>query len=476
MRHLFILIAIVSFGSAAAQRPMSFDEALSEMLTNSRILSGARYGVDIAKEEVRAAEGLRFPRIDIVGTYALMQHDISVDLGGAKGIVTKSLEDLISKGVGTGIITPDIATLLGTGLSPLMSANWSYTLQKRSFGTLGATLSVPIYAGGRINIANRAAKLRHGISTERLNATENKLLTELVERYYGVVLARSVVELCREVVEGVDKHLSDALAMEQEGLIPHSVILYLHYQKSEAERMLTDAENRLKITRYALSKTIGTDVDINPNSKLFVHKNMYNIDYYINASLELNPIIAEADKNLDLAKEGVKLSRADLLPEVIAMGGSAIYSNSLSSMIPRWAVGVGLRVPIFDGLSKERRYRAAKLQREQVGELVENARSEIGLLVEKEYYGAINALANIEACRRSISFAKSYLNSASEGFVEGVVSAADLMDARVQYSAAQTELLNAAYDYVVSLARLLEASGLSTDFVNYLNTGCVIEM
>lgn len=476
MRYLFTFIAILFAVEVGAQRYVCFDEALAIMLANNRALSAARYGVDASEDELRAARGLRYPRIDLMGGYALLQRDVDVDIGGVKGVVTKSLESLIGDGLKTGIITPDIASFLSAGLAPISSLDWRYTLQERSFATFGAALTVPIYMGGRINIANRAARLKLEADIYTLNAAENRLLTELVERYYGVVLAEHVVAVRREVLEGVDKHLSDAIAMEQEGILPHSAVLYLEYRRSSAVRNLTEAEHKLEVAKRALSTTMNVDDGILPSGRLFTLDGIHSIDYYIDNANKVNPILCRAMTDATLANEGVKLSRAEFLPEVAAMAGGSIYSYNLSDMVPRWAVGIGAKITLFDGLGKEYRYRASKRKSMQVSELVENARSEIELLVEKEYYAVTNSLVAIEACSRSVEFAESYLHSAAEGFSEGVTSSADLMDARVEYAAARVEYLNAVYGFITSLARLLEASGLSSEFIFLVDLGEKIDV
>ena len=200
MKILILILLIISSSPIVAQRTVSFDEALTTMLDNNRTLKGARYGVDAANEELRAARGLRSPRLELMGGYALMQHNVDIDLTGAKGIVTTSLNSMIKDGVSAGIITPDVASLLNAALSPIGSLDWRYTIQKRSFGTVGLSLAAPIYTGGRINIANRAAKLEYEASSYELNATQSALLTELVERYFGVILLRNVVMLRRCLV------------------------------------------------------------------------------------------------------------------------------------------------------------------------------------------------------------------------------------------------------------------------------------
>ena len=476
MMLVVILFFIIGITPAVAQQNMSFSEAMNVMFENNSMVKSEQYNVDMAYNELRATRGLALPKIDLIGGYTLMQSDIDMDLGGSKGVITESLKDAINQGVTNGIISSDLASLLTQGLSPITSMDWRYTLQKRSFGVVGATLTLPIYMGGRINIANRAARIALSATSYSLDATKSMLLTELVERYYGVVVARSACAVRQDVVDAIKRHLVDAEAMEEEGIVAHSVVVYAQYKLAEAERDLHDAINKVKVAEAALNTTVGIEQSINPIDRIFICNNIHNIDYYTDMAIALNPILCELRHGKQLSEEGVKLARAAMLPEIAAMGAGAIYSYQLSNMIPRWSIGVGVRIPLFDGLGKEYRYIASKSGVKSVKEEVENAQSNIILLVEKEYYNLENTISNISATRRAIDFAESYYNSALEGFREGVVSSADLMDACTELAATKVEYLNAAYENTLTLARLLEASGLSDTFIQYVEQGTNIDI
>lgn len=476
MMLVVILFFIIGFTPAVAQQNMSFSKAMNVMFENNSMVKSEQYNVDMAYNELRATRGLALPKIDLIGGYTLMQSDIDMDLGGSKGVITESLKDAINQGVTNGIISSDLASLLTQGLSPITSMDWRYTLQKRSFGVVGATLTLPIYMGGRINIANRAARIALSAASYSLDATKSMLLTELVERYYGVVVARSACAVRQDVVDAIKRHLVDAEAMEEEGIVAHSVVVYAQYKLAEAERDLHDAINKVKVAEAALNTTVGIEQSINPIDRIFICNNIHNIDYYTDMAIALNPILCELRHGKQLSEEGVKLARAAMLPEIAAMGAGAIYSYQLSNMIPRWSIGVGVRIPLFDGLGKEYRYIASKSGVKSVKEEVENAQSNIILLVEKEYYNLENTISNISATRRAIDFAESYYNSALEGFREGVVSSADLMDACTELAATKVEYFNAAYENTLTLARLLEASGLSDTFIQYVEQGTNIDI
>ena len=170
------------------------------------------------------------------------------------------------------------------------------------------------------------------------------------------------------------------------------------------------------------------------------------------------------------------MAKGELLPEVVAMGGASIYSHNLSDIVPRWAVGIGLTAPLFGGFSRKQNHKSAEYKARGVAEMVEKCQEDVLLLVDREYYSLQNSLAGIESCERSISFAESYYYTALEGFREGVVSSSDLMDARIALAGARVEYLNALYNHMLYLARLLEVSGLSREFLSYKSDAVIVDI
>ena len=119
---------------------------------------------------------------------------------------------------------------------------------------------------------------------------------------------------------------------------------------------------------------------------------------------------------------------------------------------------------------------AAKHEMKQMAEVVMSAEQEVRLLVEREYYSVISSMQSIVASERSIAFAESLYTTAKDGFSEGVVSSSELIDACVELASSRVKYIDSVYQHCLSLARLLEVSGLSSDYLNYANSGQVVEM
>lgn len=470
-QRIITILAIFAAHTATAQVDISLREAFEMMCDNNSTLKASERAIGAAEYERRAARGMYLPTIDLSANYTLLQRDIAIDLGGNKGAVTESINNLINNGVNAGILSPNIAEIIADGLSPIISQPWGYTIQKRSLGTISANITMPIYAGGRIRAANSVANIELQKSEYQYMVIKNAMLSELIRCYYGVAVQSEVVVVRREVVRGVSQHLNDAIALEEEGIIPHSTLLYVRYKLSEAERELTSAELDLRIAKRALQRVLGTEKEVNISEKLFIVDNAYTLDYYIDNSHYMNPIISIAKLDKELSSIGTKTARAEFLPEVAIVGSGVLGSYQFSDILPRWAIGVGVNLKLFDGLSSQNRYTSARITERAADDLLKSTIDDITLLIEKEYYKVIDLEQNISSCKSSIVYAESYLNSTTEGFKEGINTSSELIDAEIEAAAAKLEYIDAAYQYCMALARLYEASGMGYNFIDIALSG-----
>ena len=464
--RIALTAALFAGGSAAAQGPeaLSLEDAIAVTLTDNPAMKAAAYEEKAAVQERRAAIGLRMPKIGVTGAYTYMGKDIGFDLNDMKAPV----RDFSGKLLGSGMIT-DPALLQGIQqlIAPVMDADWFLKVQDRSFGFVGGEVTMPIWLGGKINAANRAARIRQQSAVEQGNQTRYGLISELVERYFGLALAMQVVEVRRQVVDGVRQHLEDAVALEKNGMISRSERLYVEFKMAEAQRELANAELQVQTVSSALQNTLGRDISCLPVTAMFVVERIEDLAYYRDLAADRNPLLNQVSLKRRLAEEGVRAQRSDFLPQVVAMGGGSFYNYQVAGLVPRWAVGVGVNFKIFDGLNREYKYSAARQTARRVGELQNQAAQGVSVLIEQLYNQLANYRNQIASIDVSLEFAEEYLRMKNAAFREGMSSSSDLIDAELNLAAVRTQRLEAAYNYDKQLARLLEAAGISDEFPAY---------
>ena len=464
-RVVFLICGVIAAMQLTAQeqlQTLTFDDALLMTMENNPAMKATAFEEKAAKRERQAAIGLRMPTISVNGAYSYLGDDVAIDLNGLKEPIQAGASQLLPA------LDPAIGQAVMGLLNPLMGKSWEYVLQDRSVGFVGGSVTLPIFMGGKINVANKAARLNEATVKEQSAQTKNSLVSELVERYFGYTLASHVVEVRRQVLDGVKKHLSDARALEQNGMIASSERLYVEFKVSEAERDLQNAIMQLETIKSALCNTLGQQTESRPVTAMFILEQIEGIDYYQQLAEEYNPLLNQVGLKKELAKQNVRLQRADFYPQVVAMGGGTFYNYQVSKLIPRWAVGVGVNFKIFNGLNREYKYSAAKQTARRVETLEVKAANDISVLIESLYAQMDNYRNQMNSFVASMAFAKEYLKAKNAAFLEGMSSSSDLVDAELNLARVRIERMQVAYNYDVALARLLEAAGISDEFLSYL--------
>ncbi|MGL5227037.1 MAG: TolC family protein [Bacteroidales bacterium] len=442
---------------------LSIDEALHITMTSNPMMDAIKYEEDAANKERKAALGLYFPKIGVVGTYALLSDDIAIDANPVKeelGAVAGSLLP---------ILPPNLQQIVAGKLAQLAQKDLRMVIQDNNFGVVGANVTMPIFTGGKIIAANNAARIKQKEAEAKGMQNKSALVSELIERYYGLSLSQQVTLLREQVLEGMHKHLEDAIALEENGMIAKGERLHAQSYEADAVKEYNNAKLFENTINTALLTTLNqeNEMRILPASSLFIVTDLESVDYFKKMALAGNPLVEQVKLKGELAREGVKLQRSEFMPQVAVMGVVDVYNHQLTKYAPKWAIGAGVKMNIFDGLHREHKYGAAKSTVKQADAYREKAENDIQALVEKLYNSLLSSAQQIPALEASVEFAKEYLRIKEVAFTEGSATSNDVVDARLHLAKKQTERLQAAYTYDITLAKLLEACGQSERFLEY---------
>lgn len=439
-----ILLLLISF-PVFADNSLSLQQASELVIDNNPEIKAAEYQQIAAYRKRQAAIGLYMPKISATAAWATMQKDIAIDINPLKPLLGNF----------------NIAALLGL--------DWNYTLQNRNLGFIEADITVPLFTGGKITAANRAAKAEVRAAEAEGRGCHYKLFSELVERYFGVVLATNAVKVRQLAVKTIEQHKADILLLIENGMATNTALLQINYALAKANQQLFAAQSALTIARKALCTTIGDEGIGNTTTPIFICSAIENLDTFLGWAKAGNTQLQYIETQKALSRENIAIHRANFFPEVVAMAGGG-FGHNISNILPRWAVGVGLRFTIFDGLNREYNYAAAKSTARRVEELQHSASQDIKLLIESLYNKCTECLQQVISLDSAIAFATDYAANIREAFLQEMASSTDVIDATLALAASQIEQLEAAYNFDLTLAKLLEAAGESYRFFDYLNS------
>ena len=475
------------FGQDLKVTPLTFNDAYERMTHNSHVLKQASFEINEKEAERKAAFGLHAPRVFVTANAIQMADPLTLDLTPVRDAINPLYEALGKYGNFSGVPNPDpntsgvmpilpdnistqvLRTKIQEGQTKMNAGEWDKMIQEKQFATVNANFIWPLYTGGKINAANKASQIYEEEAGLQKEQKQGELLSELVTRYYGLVLAEQACKVREQVSEAMKKHLFDSQKLSEQGQIAKVEFLHAQVAHSDADRELKKANREATIVKRALQNTmaIGDSNEFVPASQLFILKSIEDENIFIQMALKNNPQLKHVDSKRELAATGVKLEKSNYLPTVALTGTYDLANKDLSPYIPDWMVGVGLNWSLFEGNARHRKLQAARFKEDQVEQAGLKAEEDIKTVIKKLHQQLGMQVEQLEELDKTLEFAKTYVDSRNKAFHEGLSTSTELVDANLLLAKVKIERLQALYNFDVSLANLLQVCGSPDLFLEY---------
>lgn len=445
------------------------------------LLLGQNLSVKAANEahqqmeyELKAARGYYMPQIGVSATFGVTSDPVTLDLSPVGEALTGLYQLSSGQTQLIGALHPAIAAtpeyqglLQGAqqGMQAVGNANWENILLEDNLGKISADLKWPIFTGGKITAANKAAKASANEQLEKTRMITNAEITTLVQRYYGLQLFIEVVKVRSTVLEGMHQHLENARKMEQNGIISEAERLHAEVAYAQAEKEYKKAVRDVELMQTALKSTLNITQPVIPTTLMSITKTVLPLNNYIEMGRQSNPVFGQLEQKKFLANQAITNERSAYFPDIALMGSYDIYRYNMTDLLPNWFVGIGLKMNIFDGLAKQNKIRATKIQRQQIETAEQKIALDISTGITKVYQQMEQVVEQYQSGEVSLRFAQEYLRIREKGFREGFATSTDVVDANMNLSKVRIEQLKSVYEYNVALAMLLELGGASQQIV-----------
>ncbi len=492
LKAIFLGLMVISISARGASsdepRKITFGEALQITLQNNFLIKQSDHHLLQMEQEMKAVRGLRLPKVTLNAGYTTMEDRIQFDLTPVRDAITPLYQALGSYGVFSGVPNPDPATngvmpvlpdnistqavrkKMTDGLNAVKSAEWDLTIQEKQFATLSAGFMWPIFTGGKINAANRAAQIKYE-AVEKENLQKSYELTnELIERYFGLVLAEQSSKVREEVRSTMEHHYQDAEKLQGQGQIANVELLNSKLNLAESEREYQKSLRQINMLNEALLNTLSENkVFVNqPVTALFYLDSIESVSYFYAKAVQNSPLLAQVNKKKELAEEGYKAEKSGRLPSVAVTGMYDLANKDLSPYLPGYVVGIGMKWNLFEGASLGKKIKSLTYQKMEAEDYYQKAASDIHTAINR-YYQELNMYREqLQMLDVATDLADEYFRVRNKAFSEGMATSAQVADASLALAKARIERLQAMYNYDLSLSKLLYYAGITDQFGYYL--------
>lgn len=478
-------LLLLTSAVAAAQGPLTLDECRRRATADNK---GMRQAAE-KKAETEAMEKVALwqmlPKVSANGAFVYTDKSIQLLSEEQKEEIntmgTRVQQDLNAsiegRLSGSGIIGQAIGgaiedALMNSGLENSINSVGHQITDALNFDvhsvTGGAvTLTQPLFMGGKLMAAYRAAKLMDELSGIEYNKKKTETLIAVDEAYWQVVSVQHKAALAEQYAELLRTLNGNVEQMVEAEVATMGDLTKVRVKLNEAEMSLTKAQNGLVLARMLLAQRCGMPLDT-----------LFTVDTAISEVAPLESVLATGSIDTiltrrnemrmltiadSLALQSVVIARSTLLPNVALSGGYLLSNPNLFDGVKKewggtWMAGVVVNVPLFHpgGFYA---LKAAKAKRRQVMYQRQEAEEMIELQVKKVSSELELAYKKLAQAESNMDNAQENLKLADESFKAGMCGSSDLMAAQTAWMQAQGEVIDARIEIAMGKVYLRQATG-----------------
>jgi len=309
-----------------------------------------------------------------------------------------------------------------------------------------------IYSGGKIESLIDQAEANKKISLNDLEKEKQKIIYKVTEAYYQVLQTEGIKRVSAQAVKQMQAHLESSEALLKEGMIAPIDLNRIKSQLSNLEHNLIKAENGHKLTMYNLNSIIWIDL----NTELVLENNLsyepceINLEQALIQAKENRPEIMNIVQQRRIMEEMVDVAKSNRRPQVIF---------SAESGITGWQAMIVAEYSFLDGGVNKAKINQAEINLAQVDQSEQQVQQLIEFEVRSAYLNMREAEKLIKIAEEGIKNSQESFRIAQIKYNEGIATNTEVIDAQSTLIEAETNHLNALYDYNINRAALVKAMG-----------------
>jgi outer membrane protein len=323
----------------------------------------------------------------------------------------------------------------------------------RLIGTAQATLSQPLYTGGKTQANVNRSKNQVMAERATLLSQEQTSFTNTVNAYVGVIQAQQLLALAINNEQVLAKQLQATNDRFRVGEITRTDVAQAEAALASATAQRQTAEGNLQTARGTYQQVIGfyPPGDLIEPQPLAVPVKTEQ-DAMVTAANN-NPQVVTALFNDAAAKDAVDVAFAQLMPQVSFQGQVLDSNNALLRRTANsgYQAVVQLSVPVYQGGAEYSGVRQARQGAQQTTKLVDDARRTAVQNTVQAWESLTAAKASADSTREAIRANQIALEGVEREAIVGSRTTLDVLNA-------QQTLLNSRVTLVQNLSQLVTAS------------------
>lgn len=432
---------------------LTLQHCIDLALQNNHSRAVSRYGIEIAEAQHRQALSAYWPQVGIKATYSVMDEEPNFIFPG------RSIS--MPQGYTIPVNTPTGQIQLSS--LPVPDQNVKLMDKKNFVASLNATL--PLYTGGKISSIVRQAEQGIRAAQEESRRTDLQVVYDTTRYYYGAILGRELLQIGRDTLARMEVtlELTENLYTKGSGRVKKTDYLRNKTVVEWLRSAVSSLEANEKLAKAALTNSMGiswsSQIDLAAGELPFAPARIDLLDV-VSEAYRFNPDWARLEAGLQAADAKIAEAKSGHLPKVGLFGNLTRIENSYDKGIVTpenrnsWTVGIGLELPLFNGLRTTNEVREAKARLQKLKEQQVLLREGIALQV-KHLFIQLMRSQDQKASTEAASVAAEENRTLNErAYQEELVETKDVIEAQLMESLMKAQFRKTLFDHLEARANL----------------------
>lgn len=355
---------------------------------------------------------------------------------------------------------------------------------------------VVLFSGLRLLNTMKQKKLDFLTGKYDVEQMKNDIALSIATLYLQVLYNQEVLEAARAQLVITNQQVERTQKLVEAGTVARGTLLTLEAQQASEELNVVNARNQLEISRLTLTQMLDLE---SPQGFEIVKPALSTPDAsallsapgeIYQKALGTQPGIKSAELKLQSARKGLSIAYGGYSPSLSLRGswgtGYSGASKEITGITPtdpspigytgtsletvyapgysytyqtkafgdqireneNKSFGIYLSVPIFNNWQVQTGIKSAKVQRNMAELNLQNTQNTLNKTIQQAYADALAAVNRYRAAEKSAAAYQEAFHYTQQKYDVGMVNSIDYNDAKTKLAKAQSDLLQAKYDYV----------------------------
>jgi outer membrane protein len=302
------------------------------------------------------------------------------------------------------------------------------------------------------------------IGEQSLEQVKQKLSLLTVGNFYALLYLQAAIKIKDEQLATLNEHLQYVEKQKATGSATEYQILTTKVKISSVESQKVDLVAALTAQQAVMNSLLGNERNGVPvvRNEVIVEPPVIPSDSILSYAFHNRDEVLINEKRTSLAELRFGMAKLQNKPflSLQASGGAKNgYIPYLDRLTPNYVVGVGLKVPLFDGMKNKYILSQAQSAISSINYESDFTKRNISNEVYESEAMMFAAIKKVGQSELQLEQAKKAYSLAEISYKSGIITNLDLLDANTSVSESSLMLLKAKIDYASSVYKLKAALG-----------------